>query len=428
MVQTSVSMALKAYSLGWKCATPLLKLNSRLRDGWEQRTLSGGLPAPAHIWMQAASGGEAYLAWEVLKNLKSPFSESLRVLVTTNTLQGYETLSRAADDINGRKTGLAIQPWYFPFDDPDLMDRVVDHVRPKLALILETELWPGFLSACKKSEVNILLANGRMSTKSLAGYLTWPDLFRAVSPNTIMAVSEADGRRFGTLFGREKVWVMPNIKFDRMADAAPMARKNNPLKNLISPKSTFTVFGSVRRQEELEVTKLAAGLMRERPTTILGLFPRHMHHMKIWETAMNSAGLNWIHRSRLNGPALPGTVILWDAFGELVPAYGLAQAAFVGGSLAPLGGQNFLEPLTCGVTPVTGPHWKNFAWVGKDIFESGLAVETKDWQAAQNALMSILDKTPARRSVAKLAKEYIANHKGGAKAVCKQVADFLNKD
>lgn len=428
MVQTSVSMALKAYSLGWKCATPLLKLNSRLRDGWEQRTLSGGLPAPAHIWMQAASGGEAYLAWEVLKNLKSPFSESLRVLVTTNTLQGYETLSRAADDINGRKTGLAIQPWYFPFDDPDLMDHVVDHVRPKLALILETELWPGFLSACKKSEVNILLANGRMSTKSLAGYLTWPDLFRAVSPNTIMAVSEADGRRFGTLFGRKKVWVMPNIKFDRMANAAPMARKNNPLKKLISPKSTFTVFGSVRRQEELEVTKLAAGLMRERPTTILGLFPRHMHHMKTWETAMNSAGLNWIHRSRLNGPALPGTVILWDAFGELVPAYGLAQAAFVGGSLAPLGGQNFLEPLTCGVTPVTGPHWKNFAWVGKDIFESGLAVEAKDWQAAQNALMSILDKTPARRSVTKLAKEYIANHKGGAKAVCKQVADFLNKD
>nr|WP_321256198.1 glycosyltransferase N-terminal domain-containing protein [uncultured Pseudodesulfovibrio sp.] len=428
MSQTSVNMALKAYSLGWKCATPLLKWNSRLRDGWEQRTLSGGLPAPAHIWMQAASGGEAYLAWEVLKNLKSPFSESLRVLVTTNTLQGYETLSRAADDINGRKSGLAIQPWYFPFDDPDLMNRVVAHVRPKLALILETELWPGFLSACKKSEVNILLANGRMSTKSLAGYLTWPELFRAVSPDTVMAVSEADGRRFGTLFGREKVWVMPNIKFDRMADAAPMARKNNPLKDIIPPKSIFTVFGSVRRQEEAEVTKLAAGLMRERPTTILGLFPRHMHHMKIWEAAMNSAGLNWIHRSRLNGPALPGTVILWDAFGELVPAYGLAQAAFVGGSLAPLGGQNFLEPLTCGVTPVTGPHWKNFAWVGKDIFDSGLAVEAKDWQAAQNALISILDKTPARRSVAKLAKEYIADHKGGAKAVCKQVADFLNKD
>jgi len=421
-------MALKAYSLGWKCATPLLKLNSRLRDGWEQRTLSGGLPAPAHIWMQAASGGEAYLAWEVLKNLKSPFSESLRVLVTTNTLQGYETLSRAADDINGRKTGLAIQPWYFPFDDPDLMDRMVSHVRPELALILETEIWPGFLGACKKHDVNILLANGRMSTKSLAGYLTWPGLFRALSPDTVMAVSEADGRRFGTLFGRDKVWVMPNIKFDRMADAAPMARKNNPLKDLIPAKSAFAVFGSVRRQEETEVTKLAAGLMRERPKTILGLFPRHMHHMKIWETAMNSAGLNWTHRSSLNGAAKLGTVILWDAFGELVPAYGLAQAAFVGGSLAPLGGQNFLEPLTCGVTPVTGPHWKNFAWVGRDIFKSGLAVEAQDWQAAQNALISILDKTPARRSVAKLAKEYIGDHKGGAKAVCKRVADFLNKD
>ncbi|WP_394699687.1 3-deoxy-D-manno-octulosonic acid transferase [uncultured Pseudodesulfovibrio sp.] len=421
-------MALKAYGLGWKCATPFLKLNSRLKEGWGQRTLTDGLPAPAHIWMQAASGGEAYLAWEVLKNLKSPFSESLRVLVTTNTLQGYETLTRAANDINGRKSGLAIQPWYFPFDDPVLMHRMVCQIRPQLALILETEIWPGFLNACKKSGVNILLANGRMSTKSLAGYLTWPGLFRDLSPDTVMAISEADGRRFGTLFGREKVWIMPNIKFDRMADAAPMDRNNNPLKDIIPQNSTFTVFGSVRRQEEAEITKLAAGLMRKRPKTILGLFPRHMHHMEIWETAMNSAGLNWTHRSRLNGPAEPGTVVLWDAFGELVPAYGLAQAAFVGGSLAPLGGQNFLEPLTCGVTPVTGPHWKNFAWVGRDIFESGLAVEAQDWQSAQNALLSILDKAADRRSIAKQAREYIEDRRGGAKAVCKRVADFFNKD
>ncbi|NDV17972.1 3-deoxy-D-manno-octulosonic acid transferase [Pseudodesulfovibrio sp. JC047] len=425
---SSVRLGLKAYTLGWKCAIPFLKTNSRLKDGWDQRTLSGGLPAPAHIWIQAASGGEAYLAWEILKHLTSPFSESLRVLVTTNTLQGYETLTRAADEINSRKNGLAVQPWYFPFDAPDIMDRTVSHVRPKVALILETEIWPGFLSACKKNEVKILLANGRMSTKSLAGYLTWPGMFRALAPDAIMAVSEADARRFGTLFGRKNVWVMPNIKFDRMADAAPMAHSNNPLKSLIPSDSSFVVFGSVRREEKTDVTHLAAGLMHERPASILGLFPRHMHHMKIWESAMNSAGLNWTLRSRLTGPATPGTVILWDAFGELVPAYGLAHAAFVGGSLAPLGGQNFLEPLTCGVTPVIGPHWTNFAWVGQGLFDAGLAVKTTDWTTAQNALISILDAPPSRQSIAKRAKAYIKDHTGGAQAVCKQVADCLNKD
>lgn len=422
-----INATLAVYGGAWKAALPLLKLNHRLKEGWGQRTLTGGLPAPAHLWIQVASGGEAYLAWEVLKELKSPLDETLRVLVTTNTLQGYETLCRAADEINAAKSGIAVQPWYFPFDGPDIMRRMVGHVRPQTVLILETEIWPGFLNACKEYGVRVLLANGRMTTKSLGGYMAWPGLFRALGPERIMAVSETDGRRFGTLFGRERVWVMPNIKFDRMASAGPTARARNPLKDLIPVDSDFVVFGSVRKQELGAVRELTAGLMREKPATILGLFPRHMHHIPRWQKAMDMAGLNWTLRSTMNGPARPGTIILWDTFGELVPAYGLAKAAFVGGSLAPLGGQNFLEPLTCGVTPVTGPHWKNFVWVGREIVESGLAIEARNGQDVLKSLVQILDNQPARTEVVKQAKAYIRDRRGGAKAVAKQVADFLNK-
>lgn len=425
MGKTGVDMALAAYGLAWKAALPLLKHNSRLKEGWSQRTLSEGEPARADLWIQAASGGEAYLAWEILKHLKSPWPRTLRVLATTNTLQGYQTLIRAAEEINGRKNGLAVQPWYFPFDEPDLMRRMAARVRPRLAVILETEIWPGFLHACKRQGVPVLLANGRMSTKSLGGYLAWPGLFRALAPDRIMAVSETDGRRFGTLFGRDRVWIMPNIKFDRMGDASPMARASNPLKDLVSPRAPFVVFGSVRKEEEHDAIRLAKGLMSRRPGVVLGLFPRHMHHMDLWRRGVEGAGLNWTLRSRLEGPADPGTVVLWDSFGELVPAYGLASAAFVGGSLAPLGGQNFLEPLTCGVTPVTGPHWKNFAWVGREIVDSGLAVEAKDWRDALGSLVKIIDGPPARKDVSAAAKQYIRDRRGGAEAVSKQVADFL---
>ena len=424
----SVRLALAAYNLCWKAATPLLRLNHRLRDGWDQRTLSGGLPAPAHLWMQAASGGEAYLAREVLKELEPLKGETLRVLVTTNTAQGFETLERAADEIHKKRAGIAIQPWYFPFDAPDVMDRMVAHVAPRAVLILETEIWPGFLSACRRRAVPVLLANGRMTTRSLGGYMAWPGLFRALAPQRVMAVSETDARRFGTLFGRDKIWVMPNIKFDRMATARPMARKDNPLRDLIPQRADFAVFGSVRKQELEPVTRLAAGLMRERPSAVLGLFPRHMHHLPLWEKGMDGAGVNWTLRSRLSGPASPGTVILWDTFGELVPAYGLAKAAFVGGSLAPLGGQNFLEPLTCGVTPVTGPHWTNFAWVGREIVDSGLVVEAGDDREALDALVRLLGKAPARKTVAAQASAYIRDRRGGAKSVSKQVAQFLNND
>ncbi len=142
---------------------------------------------------------------------------------------------------------------------------------------------------------------------------------------------------------------------------------------------------------------------------------------------MNDGGLTWTLRSDMTGPAQPGTVIIWDTFGELVPAYGLAKAAFVGGSLVPLGGQNFLEPLTCGVKPVIGPHWKNFAWVGNEIFDSGLALKGDDTEHVLNLLINILEDAPRRTEITKKAKAYIRDRKGGAKAVCKQVADFLNK-
>ena len=422
----AVRLALSAYGLAWKAALPLLKCNHRLRQGWDERTLSGGLPAPAHLWIQSASGGEAYLCREVLGALHPLKGETLRVLATTNTAQGYETLTRAADEIHAKRAGIAVQPWYFPFDEPGIMQRMVAHVRPRAALILETEIWPGFLHACRKSGVRVLLANGRMTTKSLGNYMAWPALFRALAPDRVMAVSEADGRRFGTLFGRERIWVMPNIKFDRMAGARPLPRKDNPLADLIPAKAPFVVFGSVRREEMAPVTALAAGLMRERPDTVLGLFPRHMHHVPLWRKALNEAGLNLTLRSQLTGQAAPGSVVLWDAFGELVPAYGLATAAFVGGSLAPLGGQNFLEPLTCGVTPVTGPHWTNFAWVGREIVENGPAIEAADGPEALAALVRLLDDPPARKDVAKAAADYIRHRRGGAEAVAKQVAQFLN--
>jgi len=206
-----------------------------------------------------------------------------------------------------------------------------------------------------------------------------------------------------------------------------MARKDNPLKDLIPADSNFVVFGSVRKQETIPVKKIAVALVRHRTKSIVGVFPRHMHHIPLWEKALNSVGLTWTLRSKMQGPAKPGTAILWDTFGELVPAYGLAKAAFVGGSLAPLGGQNFLEPLTCGVTPVTGPHWKNFAWVGREIIDSGIAREGEDAEHVLNLLIDILDEAKARKEVVKQAKTYIQDRKGGAKAVSKQVADFLNK-
>ena len=424
MSSSLVTTALRAYSSLWTPAMPLLRRNPRLLEGWGQRTLQT-LPAEAHVWIQAASAGEAYLAWEILSQLENPLAEPLRVLVTTNTGQGMEILRRAADELHGTGRGLAIQPWYFPLDAPRLMRRFAAHVRPRTAVLLESEMWPGFLSALREQGSYVLLANGRMRAKSLAAYLTWPGMFRALAPDRVLAMSETDAARFATLFGRDRVGTMHNIKFDRTQALTGMSRKDNPLAEYVRPGADFVPFGSVRKEEEGSVVRMIGRILRNRPSAVIGLFPRHMARMEPWQNLLENAGFSWTPRSGLQGAALPGSVVLWDAFGELVPAYRLAKAAFVGGSLAPLGGQNFLEPLTCGVTPVTGPSWENFAWLGREIVDSGLAIEAPGWREAADAVCALLEKTPSRRSVMAATGEYIKDRRGGAKTVGKLVADSL---
>jgi 3-deoxy-D-manno-octulosonic-acid transferase len=120
-----------------------------------------------------------------------------------------------------------------------------------------------------------------------------------------------------------------------------------------------------------------------------------------------------------------GTVIVWDVFGELAGAYALAQAAFVGGSLENLGGQNFLEPLVFGVKPIIGPHWKNFAWVGREILASGLVREVADHHELTAALLTAIDDDIAKDAVIKQVQEFFEPRKGGTLLVCQQIIDTL---
>lgn len=120
-----------------------------------------------------------------------------------------------------------------------------------------------------------------------------------------------------------------------------------------------------------------------------------------------------------------GTVILWDTVGELPSAYAHARAAFVGGSLAPLGGQNFLEALIGGVIPVIGPSWEDFRWVGTGLFEIGLARIGADWRAVAGHLVRDLKHPPSREEVKAKARAYFSGRRGGASAACRRIAECL---
>ena len=415
-------IAFLLYNLAWKVAIPLLKYNNRLAFGFDQRIIKHDIPQ-ADIWIQAASAGESHLASAILKKLKPKYP--VKVLLTTNTSQGMEINEKTARNIASINREISIYPAYFPFDSPTIMKIAVDKISPKLMVLLETEIWPGHLSALKQHKCKILVINGRLKQKSLDKYLIWSSFWKRYAPDRILAMSENDASRFKMLFGNERIGIMPNIKFDRFESEDLINTNKNPLKNILPEKTSFLVLGSVRQEEEPFIEKIINHVLSRQPDMIIGLFPRHMHRIKHWQDTLVHMPFPWRLRSETRDTVSPGTVILWDTFGELTKAYILAKAVFVGGSLAPLGGQNFLEPLMYGVVPVIGPSWENFAWVGREIIHKNLLQIGADWKEVSDILVKNLISNPSRESISESALNYVEEHKGGTEQACDLINEFL---
>ncbi len=428
MTDKPLHTALRFYEKGWAIAMPLLRLSSRLRDGFAQRKLETSLPH-ADIWIQAASGGEAYLAWTLLERLE-PVGP-LRVLVTTNTRQGLDIIGKASAALARANPALTLFPAWFPFDRPSIMAAAVSRVNPKLAVLLESELWPGFMHALKSRKCPVLIINGRMTKKSMSAYRRFPGTCKALRPDRILAISRKDAQRFETVFGQGATAVMHNIKFDSLAVDGSDEKNKNPagfMAHLIPTGARFLVLGSIRQEEETNIAQIIQKINRARPDVITGLFPRHLERVAHWKKALSGLGLSWHLRSGIEKPVRSGDIILWDVFGELAGAYAAADAVFVGGSLAPLGGQNFLEPLACGTVPVIGFSYENFSWVGEEIFRRGLVIKTRNSKEAAEAMIRQLDNPVPRRETAAKAKKFIAARQGGARKACEVIEKTLGDE
>lgn len=420
------SVLLRAYDALWGMAPPLLRRNPRLREGWDARLLRAPLPK-VDLWLQAASGGEALLAATILRALAglTPQGTRLSCLVTTNTRQGRDVLDKAAEELRAQDAPVALLPAYCPFDRPRLMREAMRQAAPAAVALLETELWPGLMAAAKAHGARLLVANGRMSTSTLARMLPFRDLLAPFGPDEVLAISERDAARYAALYPAARISVTGNVKFDNQPGGPA---NNDGLRDVVQGGSPFVILGSVREQEEHAVAKAAAAVLAARPDAVIGLFPRHMERLDAWEARLRDAALPCVRRSALKhdgGAATPGSVVLWDVFGELGAAYAAAQAAFVGGSLAPLGGQNFLEPLAAGLVPVSGPYWKNFAWVGREIVDTGLLTEVRDAAGLAAALLASLSCARPRAEVKADYAAFIAQRRGGAARIAARLLDIV---
>ncbi len=442
-------------NLAWTAAAPLLARHPRLADGIARRRVRLPLPR-ADLWIHAASVGEACLAVEVMESLAGENAWS--ILATAVTRQGYDILAGAArnpwpDPVKTDPDGRAaarVHPDFFPFDAPRLMDRAVEMIRPRAVVFLETEIWPGLLSVLRRRRIPSLMVNARMSAKSRRGYRLLGSFLRRRRPSVILPVSDEYAKNFAAIFGSGGIRTMPNIKFDRIRFSPPRPEASRALARIRGP-APFLVCGSVREEEEEAVFRMLDRVRRiicspgcssgaspdSSPDSspgmapVIGLFPRHLHRVKPWQERLESAGIPHRRRSLFSGfqagTAAPGSVVIWDVFGELEAAYHAADAAFIGGSLAPVGGQNFMEALGAGISPVMGPSCYHFAWAGEEFFTSGLVRRVQNAEAAAALLAAdLLSKDPPDRSVIRRqTKALIAPRRGGTRQAVEAIRAVL---
>ncbi|MQP75194.1 3-deoxy-D-manno-octulosonic acid transferase [Stenotrophomonas sp. MYb238] len=372
---------------------------------WDERYASypesGRRPC---VWLHAVSVGEVNAAAPVVDALRRQRPD-IRWVITTITPTGSQRV-RAL-------WGEAVDHVYLPYDVPGSVGRFLEHFRPSLALILETELWPNLLFGCRDRGVPVYILNARLSARSLKGYrLLRPLVGRALRTVTCVAAqSREDARRFVMLGAREQqVRALGNLKFDiRPPDPAEMLAAFHA--HVPAGRTTW-IAASTHEGEEQAVIDLHARVLERHPDALLLWAPRHPERFGKVEAAVRAQGWRVATRSAERWPGADTQVFVINTLGELMPFFACAQVAFVGGSLQAIGGHNLLEPAAMGTAVITGPHLHNFAEISRRMSEAGALCIRGDVAQVGDELLHLLGDAPARRRMVEAGAELVANGRG----------------
>ena len=342
------------------------------------------------VWVHAVSVGEARAAAPLVRALKGLLPDHA-LIMTCTTAAGRETLKQVY--------GESVLATFLPYDYPESMQGFLERFRPRLAVLMETELGPNLLAQCERHRVPVALANARMSEKSARGYQRWRALtgpgIRSLA--AVCAQSEADAARLRAL-GAPRVEVTGNLKFDVTLDAAQLAAGREWKRRL---GWQVLLRASTRDGEE----KLLLDA-RPRGDFLTVVVPRHPQRFD--DVAQMAEG----RRSRNDEPDGKTRIYLGDTMGEMAFYYGACDLAVIGGSFLPLGGQNLIEALAAGTPVAFGPSMFNFAEATRLALDAGAAIQLADAAAAMREAVALLSDSSRRASMAEAGKKLCEAHRG----------------
>lgn len=357
------------------------------------------------VWLHAVSVGEVNAAVPLVERLRRDRPD-IRWVVTTFTPTGSERVRVLWGD--------AVDHVYLPYDVPGSVGRFLDHFRPQLALIMETELWPNLMFGCRDRGIPVHIVNARLSARSLRGYrLLRPLIGRALrTARRVLAQSGEDAHRFIELGATSgQVITVGNLKFDiaapaDLSDFVAMFRRHVP------GSRPVWIAASTHEGEETAIVEMHRALRMHWPDLLLLWAPRHRERFAKAEGLARSAGWQVSTRRARGWPGLEDGVFVIDTLGELMEFYACAQVAFVGGSLQPVGGHNLLEPAVVGTPSVTGPHLHNFAEISQCMQREGAISICADAHAARCELERLLADPEARRAMARAGTALLESGRG----------------
>jgi len=396
------------------------------------------------IWIHAVSVGEALSGVTLARRLKEAYPER-PLIVSTTTMTG-QALAR-------ERIPFADAIIYFPLDWAFCVRRALTAVRPSLVLVLETEIWPNFLREAGRRKIPVVFVSGRISDRSFARYQSYlgvfgfflrPFLRNALSnASAFLMQSEKDAERVRALGApAHRVQVSGNLKYDLELPSP------TPLSNWFaaeikrSGRSPVIVAGSVVATEEPHALIAFGTLEGEYPKSLLVLAPRKPECFDAAAEFIDESHRKFIRRSRLpipgpaskqsdgnsNAATIPDdiTVLLLDSIGELASLYGLADGAFVGGSLVSSGGHNILEPAAFGKIPVFGPSMENFAEIASRFVTAGAAIQVESPEDVGVAWIELFRDPERMKRMSETARQLVANSRGATDRAMVEIAKRLD--
>ena len=357
------------------------------------------------IWLHAVSVGETRAAEPLVKALRKRWPDH-HVLLTHMTPTGRATGEQVFDD--------SVSRCYLPYDLPWAVAGFLSRFRPELGLLLETELWPNLIHACRVKSIPLYLVNARLSERSARGYRRFAELTRTTLRELagVAAQSEPDAQRL-TALGASEVAVCGNLKFDRSPRPQDL-QLGEQFRSWFGARPVLVAASTREGEEEKLLAAVELAAHRELLTVIV---PRHPQRFDGVARMLAQRSLTYQRRSEERTIAATTAVVLGDSMGELYAYYAACDLAFIGGSLLPLGGQNLLEACAVGKPVIVGPHMFNFEDATQLAIGASAALQVRDEQELGRAVAELLADGERRSRMGQAGLGLMRLHQGAAQRI-----------